>query len=142
MTLFQSLTSILRVFLKGTTGCLILPLDHRFTKTISQQFLQNTVNKTYLALVHMSEKVFRASSGRIEDPITYGEGCGRISRNGKKAVTEWELVGSSVCAFFLKLNEDSLPFEQPKAPLSLLRLKLLTGNKHQLRIHLAECLGG
>jgi len=81
-------------------------------------------------------------SGRIEDPIAYSEGYGHISRTGKKAVTEWELVGSSVCALFLKLSKISLPIGQPNVPLSLLRLKLLTGNKHQLRIHLAERLGG
>jgi len=104
MTLFQSLTSILRVSLKGTTGCLILPLGHQVTKSISQQFLRNTVNKTYLALVHTGGKAFQATSGRIEASIAYPDGYGRISREGKKAVTEWELVDSSVCALFLKLN--------------------------------------
>ncbi|KIM41979.1 hypothetical protein M413DRAFT_445167 [Hebeloma cylindrosporum] len=109
---------------KGTTGCLIFPLSHNVTKTISQQFLQNTVNKTYLALVHAGERAFRGTSGRIEDPIAYSDGYGRLDRKGKKAVTEWELVGSSA-----------------KTRLSLIRLKLLTGNKHQLRLHLAESLG-
>jgi len=92
--------------------------------------------------VHTKEKAFHAMSGRIEDPIAYSEGYGHISRTGKKAVTEWELVGSSVCALFLKPSKFSLPIGQPNVPLSLLRLKLLTGNKHQLRIHLAEHLGG
>lgn len=32
--------------------------------------------------------------------------------------------------------------EQRIAPLSLLRLKLHTGHKHQLRVHLAHCLKG
>jgi len=109
---------------KGTTGCLLFPLGHDVSKSISQQFLHNTVDKTYLALVHRRENAFSAMSGRIEDCIAYTEGYGRISQAGKEAVTEWELVGSS-----------------PKTALSLLRLKLLTGNKHQLRIHLAKCLG-
>lgn len=130
------------IILKGTTGCLILPLSHRITQSISQQFQQNTVNKTYLALVHAGENAFPATSGRIEDSIAYAEGYGRITRKGKKAVTEWELVGSSVCAIFLETQQRFTPIEQPKTPLSLLRLKLLTGNKHQLRIHLSERLGG
>ncbi|PPQ94280.1 hypothetical protein CVT25_004937 [Psilocybe cyanescens] len=108
---------------KPTTGCLLVALNSANGKSLSRQFQQGTVNKTYLALVRGGEKSFDSKSGRIDIPILYNDGRGEISTEGKSSVTEWELLGSST-----------------KAPLSLLRLHLITGNKHQLRIHLAKSL--
>ncbi|KAF5375394.1 hypothetical protein D9615_007949 [Tricholomella constricta] len=69
-------------------------------------------------------------SGEIRAPIHYDDGRASLdpSPHGEPSITEWELVASSAL------------FAQPTVPLSLLRLKLHTGHKHQLRVHLARCL--
>ncbi|KAF8873162.1 pseudouridine synthase [Gymnopilus junonius] len=108
---------------KATTGTLLVALNATAATALSRQFQQGTISKTYLALVRGGEKSFSAMSGEIKEPLAYVDGRGDIKRGGKEALTKWELVASS-----------------PKAPLSLLRLQLLTGNKHQLRIHLAKAL--
>ncbi|KAJ3522982.1 hypothetical protein NMY22_g11648 [Coprinellus aureogranulatus] len=108
----------------GTTGCLALAVTKRAAQEISRQFALGTVDKTYLALVRGDRRSFRANSGRVEDPIRYRNGYfDGLSEDGQPSVTEWEFLA-----------------ESPIAPLSLLRLRLLTGHKHQLRIHLAKSL--
>ncbi|TFK27291.1 pseudouridine synthase [Coprinopsis marcescibilis] len=109
----------------GTTGCLAVATTETAARSLSKQFVTGDVQKTYLALVRGGKETFPTSSGRIESPILYEDGFFKgLGKNGKPSVTEWEVVGSS-----------------PTAPLSLLRLNLLTGNKHQLRIHTAMVLG-
>ncbi|CAA7262684.1 unnamed protein product [Cyclocybe aegerita] len=110
---------------KGTTGCLLVALNPAAATSLSQQFRQRTVYKSYLALVRGGEKSFPEKSGGITDSLIYEDGRGRLCTNGldpdqKTAITEWELLASS-----------------PEVPISLVKLKLLTGSKHQLRIHLA-----
>uniref|UniRef100_A0A8H8CFR2 21S rRNA pseudouridine(2819) synthase n=1 Tax=Psilocybe cubensis TaxID=181762 RepID=A0A8H8CFR2_PSICU len=108
---------------KPTTGCLLVALNSVSGKSLSRQFTQGTVQKSYLALVRGGEKSFSSKQGRIEAPISYLDGRAQIDDSGKEAITEWEVLGAST-----------------KIPLSLLRLGLVTGNKHQLRIHLAKIL--
>ncbi|PPQ66414.1 hypothetical protein CVT26_011283 [Gymnopilus dilepis] len=111
---------------KATTGTFLIALNSNVAKAMSSQFQQGTVSKTYLALVRGGPQSFSNKSGIIDVPLIYRDGRGDIGRkgkDGKEALTEWELVSSS-----------------SKAPLSLLRLQLHTGGKHQLRIHLAKVL--
>ncbi|KAF8811907.1 pseudouridine synthase [Phlegmacium glaucopus] len=108
---------------KGTTGCLLLALTPKAAKSLSTQFREKDVYKSYLAIVRGGLKSFSGTSGVIEKPILYTDGRGKVNKKGKPSQTEWELIGSS-----------------PTAPISLLKLNLVTGNKHQLRIHLAQCL--
>ncbi|KAG6890864.1 hypothetical protein C0992_012250 [Termitomyces sp. T32_za158] len=111
---------------QGTTGALVLGRSSIHARNLAQQFRARTVDKTYLALVRGGAKTFPTKSGQIRTPIKYEDGRASIDRssNGKPSVTDWEVVSSS-----------------PSAPLTLLRLKLHTGHKHQLRVHLAYCLG-
>ncbi|KAG5724706.1 2,3-dihydroxybenzoate decarboxylase, partial [Termitomyces sp. T112] len=111
---------------KGTTGALVLGRSSTHARNLSQQFQTRTVEKTYLALVRGGVQTFPTKCGEIRTPIHYKDGRASIdhSSNGKPSITEWEVVSSS-----------------PSAPLTLLRLKLHTGHKHQLRVHLAFCLG-
>ncbi|KAF9231512.1 pseudouridine synthase [Melanogaster broomeanus] len=106
---------------KATTGALVLAKNLTAARQLSQQFQNRTIGKTYLALVRGGEQSFPARSGEIRDALESTNGRVSISQscNAKFAATDWEL---------------------PKAPLSLLRLKLHTGLKHQLRVHLAHSL--
>ncbi|KAJ7630473.1 pseudouridine synthase [Roridomyces roridus] len=109
---------------KGTTGCLVFARSKSAARELSMQFRTRVVDKTYLALVstRLLEK-----AGQIRTPLKYLDGRAALAMenepDGQLSETDWELVASS-----------------PTRPLSLLRLKLLTGHKHQLRIHLARVL--
>ncbi|KIJ64315.1 hypothetical protein HYDPIDRAFT_133047 [Hydnomerulius pinastri MD-312] len=104
---------------KATTGALVLAKNLTAARQLSQQFQNRTIGKTYLALVRGGEKSFPARSGEIRDAIESINGRVSISQscNAKFAATDWELIASS-----------------PKAPVSLLRLTLHTGLKHQLLV--------
>ncbi|KAG0699617.1 pseudouridine synthase [Suillus ampliporus] len=110
---------------KATTGTLLLARSSSAARQFSQQFQTRVVEKTYLALVRGGEKSFPARSGEIRDPLEFNDGRVSLGEScaAKFAATDWELLASS-----------------PTAPLSLLRLTLHTGLKHQLRIHLAHSL--
>ncbi|KZP27978.1 pseudouridine synthase [Athelia psychrophila] len=110
---------------KATTGTLVLAKNDRVARELCGQFENRTVDKTYLALVRGGRKSFAETSGEIREPLDFADGYVSLGSTAKAkfAATDWELVGSS-----------------PKAPLSLLRLKLRTGLKHQLRVHLSHCL--
>ncbi|KAF5329473.1 hypothetical protein D9619_009127 [Psilocybe cf. subviscida] len=106
-----------------TTGCLAIPVQYSAAKSLSLQFQKGTVHKSYLALVRGGEKTFSETKGTIRASLLYDDGRPEIDPMGKESITEWEVLASS-----------------PKVPISLLRLNLITGNKHQLRIHLAKVL--
>ncbi|OAX37834.1 pseudouridine synthase [Rhizopogon vinicolor AM-OR11-026] len=110
---------------KATTGTLLLARSSPAARQLSQQFQSRVVGKTYLALVRGGEKSFPARSGEIRDALEFNDGRVSIGEScaAKFTATDWELLASS-----------------PTAPLSLLRLTLHTGLKHQLRIHLAHSL--
>ncbi|KJA22658.1 hypothetical protein HYPSUDRAFT_66875 [Hypholoma sublateritium FD-334 SS-4] len=108
---------------KMTTGCFIVPITHASAKHLSTQFQHGAMKKTYLALVRGGEKSFPEKAGEINDPILYSDGRAEIHPVGKRAITRWKRLSSS-----------------PNAPVSLVELDLVTGNKHQLRIHLSKVL--
>ncbi|KAJ7693553.1 pseudouridine synthase [Mycena rosella] len=117
---------------RGTTGNLVLARSIGVARELSAQFKNRTVDKTYLALVRGGSQSFTQKSGQIRTPLTYEDGRASLmseaqlqdaEREPTESKTDWEVVASS-----------------PHMPLSLLRLKLLTGHKHQLRVHLAQVL--
>ncbi|KAF7319896.1 Pseudouridine synthase [Mycena kentingensis (nom. inval.)] len=112
---------------KDTTGCLVFARTHNAAKQLSTQFQQNEVQKTYLALVRGGRQSFAQTSGIIREPLLQKDGRVSVAKLGhpdaQNSVTEWSLVASS-----------------PSLPLSLLQLRLHTGHKHQLRVHLSQVL--
>jgi len=110
---------------KLTTGALLLATNDRHVKTFAKQFQDHDIRKSYLAIVRGGRESFRgARTGTIDEWLGVEDGRVRVDEmNGSLALTGWELLGSS-----------------EKVPLSLLKLSLLTGHKHQLRVHLAEIL--
>ncbi|RDX49046.1 pseudouridine synthase [Lentinus brumalis] len=156
-TLFKTFTEDLREYLglkeplrtlhrldKPTTGALALACTKESAKHFSRQISTGEVQKTYLALVCGDASAFKQRHGYIETKLECRDGWVRIpdvtgvyerdrrelpttrlrgENWTKDAVSEYEVVASS-----------------SKAPLSLLRLHLHTGLKHQLRVHLAQHL--
>ncbi|TFY72905.1 hypothetical protein EVG20_g56 [Dentipellis fragilis] len=112
---------------KSTTGALLLARTKSAAQQLSQQFQSRTVDKSYLALVRGGAKTFPEPRGSIDSFLRINDGRVSLSTmdapGSKPAQTDWELLASS-----------------RKAPLSLLRLHLRTGLKHQLRIHTALSL--
>lgn len=130
---------------KLTTGALLLATTATHARALSQQFQDHVVHKTYLALVRGGRKSFHGNAkGTISSRIKVApDGRVKVDEgHGEVAMTDWKLLGSSVCLRCTHLNRIILTFRnsQEKVPLSLLHLSLLTGIKHQLRIHLAETL--
>ncbi|GAA5943923.1 RluA family pseudouridine synthase [Sporobolomyces koalae] len=110
---------------KATTGTLLLAKSSLHAARLSQQLARHEVNREYLAVVYGQLKVgFR---GIVADPLRVDDDQVRVDRGregepeGIAARTEWECIASS-------------------PSYSLLSLSPSTGRKHQLRVHLAECL--
>ncbi|PIL26223.1 hypothetical protein GSI_11978 [Ganoderma sinense ZZ0214-1] len=129
---------------KPTTGALAFACNRQIARDFWNQMSGKLVKKTYLALVVGDAPTFVKKHGVIETKLECRNGWVRIPgvkdvyerdrnllpssrRRGehwvRDAVTEYEVLATS-----------------PKVPLSLLRLHLHTGLKHQLRAHLAQAL--
>ncbi|KIJ30190.1 hypothetical protein M422DRAFT_214678 [Sphaerobolus stellatus SS14] len=110
---------------KATTGALLLGRTPDAVKSFSKQFSSREISKTYLALVRGGRETFKTDQGNIIAKLGLdSHGRTQLQKDGTETSTTWELLASS-----------------PLAPISLLRLKLHTGFKHQLRVHLARILG-
>ena len=105
---------------KDTSGVMVVAKDDRAHHFLTDQFKKREVRKQYLALVHGRPEGGR---GFMDLPI----GRHPVKReemsvslvNGRRAITEWEVVS----AFPLDV--------------SLLRVAIHTGRTHQIRVHLA-----
>ncbi|MBW0511963.1 hypothetical protein O181_051678 [Austropuccinia psidii MF-1] len=124
---------------KGTSGAMILARSPIISRTLTNQFKNHQVKKTYLAVVqflnHQEYNHLKIgpiqegkNSGRIEcmvrnrnDRMVIAE-ANRTESDSKQAITEWELVTAT-------------------SNHAIIRLKPKTGRKHQLRLHCARFLG-
>ncbi len=105
---------------RGTSGLLAAARDKNSLLALMRQFQDRSVDKRYLALL---EKAPKSHTGLIDAPIARDPRQRQrmsVQRRGKPAQTEFEL-----------LDDD---FQGGRA---LVKLKLLTGRSHQIRVHMA-----
>ncbi|MGH9456276.1 MAG: RluA family pseudouridine synthase [Thermoanaerobaculia bacterium] len=101
---------------RGTSGVIFFSKDRAINARLTRQFERKEIRKEYVALAEG-----RIDEGREIDaplarigPISFG-----VREGGKRAVTRIEPVAASDAATFL-------------------RIELLTGRTHQIRVHLAS----
>lgn len=107
---------------KDTSGVLLIAKNDNAHLSLSKQFSERKISKTYLALIH---GVPKTTEGVIEKPI------GRhpverkkmtVREDGRYAKTAWKIIKT---------------FNTGTGGMSLLEVKIFTGRTHQIRVHLS-----
>ncbi len=104
---------------KDTSGLILIAKNAPSLHRLMGQFREHTVEKIYLALLERSPKT---ATGRIDAPIGRDPANRRrmaVLRDGRPAVSEFTVIER---------------FADGK---TLVRVRLLTGRTHQIRVHMA-----
>lgn len=108
---------------QDTSGIMIVTLQKEVHKILQQQFLERSIQKTYVALL---EAEITEQKGKIDLPLILDINHRPMQKvdfkYGKKAVTEFNVINKN-------------------AKYTLIELKPITGRSHQLRVHCAHKLG-
>jgi 23S rRNA pseudouridine1911/1915/1917 synthase len=104
---------------KETTGCVAIAKNELALTKLQAQFKNRTVEKTYLALVHgVPPLKGRWETLHARHPTNRQRFTSRVNK-GRKAITDWKV---------------DRQFETT----ALVRIALLTGRTHQIRVHFSE----
>jgi len=105
---------------KDTSGLIVLAKHDQARHNLTAQFQERTVEKIYLAML---EKRPDTTTGRIDAPIARDPKQRKkmaVARNGRPAITEFTVIDDEISG-----NR------------ALVRVRLLTGRTHQIRVHMA-----
>jgi len=114
---------------KPTSGVLLFALDKESTRLMSEQFMEHTNKKTYLAVV----RGYTDESGLIDHALKYkldkiADKNANHDKEDQEALTEYK-----------SLARVEIPFrvgKYNKTRYSLVEVKPKTGRKHQIRRHM------
>ncbi|MGV2334170.1 MAG UNVERIFIED_CONTAM: RNA pseudouridine synthase [Planctomycetaceae bacterium] len=111
---------------RGVSGLLVFAKTPAAAEHLQEQFSKHTADRRYEALAAGS---FPESSGSIRSYLTTGKNLSRYStrdaNEGEIAITHWKLLARFA--------------ESTRSPaVSRLQIRLETGRRNQIRVHLAE----
>ena len=94
------------VSLEYTTGAYLLAKSNAHARTLFQQFRDHSLRKTYIAVVRGGRESFpEAGYGTINTRLgKKGEKMAVDEDEGNLALTDWELLGSSVRSFWTLMS--------------------------------------
>lgn len=104
---------------KDTSGIILIAKDKKSHLSLAKQFQERSVAKVYLALVYGG---FKESKGEVVIPILRSKRDRKkmaVDKNGRYAKTLYEVIEG-----FQKY--------------SLLRINIITGRTHQIRVHMSH----
>ncbi|OGG87033.1 hypothetical protein A3F58_00270 [Candidatus Roizmanbacteria bacterium RIFCSPHIGHO2_12_FULL_37_9b] len=106
---------------KDVSGVMVIPRTQEMYEHLKKQFQERKIKKEYLALVH---KKMRQDEGEVKIPIGRSKSGKLVAQSekineGRSAMTKYEVIKKYI-------------------NYTLLKVEILTGRTHQIRVHLSS----